>query len=455
MSYFDENEQNDQQSEFNGAVDRPADTAEGGSVEYTPTNNYAPQRGPYPFAGAGTWEDLERARATQRRRNGILAAILAFVLLAVTLLGGMAIGRLMGDVPGDLGGGNGDGNSSLATPTLDRGDISLDINDRESNYSELGTIPGVVRDVKDTVVEIRTETTVNSVYYGEYVESGAGSGVIIAENGLVLTCNHVIEGAGTITVVLTDGSSYIAEVYGTDSWSDLALLKISATDLPYATLATAMEGKGPYSYMAVGESVIAIGNPLGELGGSVTAGIISALGRDVTVEGIPMTLMQIDASVNPGNSGGGLFNLYGELIGIVNAKSSGEQIEGIGFAIPSSDAIAITAQLYKQGYVSGRPFLGLYFSSDMQITAYDYNDELSGENKIQSGDYLYSADGIVLDSLSDLRTILAGKSVGDKIEIQVMRYVQSGRGYVQKLIDFELTVHEYVPTAGASESTAG
>ena len=494
MSYFDENEhpETDARSvpeepieenaspEAEAAVgaseEETADTAqekgseagaepESGSVSYGPSDRYTPHVGGYyqapSYRATYAAYEAEKQEGMRRMRRGVLAGVLAIALLCVTLFGGVLIGRMSsGGSFGTLGGGSltggaGNSNASGNKPTVDRGSLTLNVVERESGLPA-GSIPAVVAAVKDSVVEIRTETTVNSPYYGEYVESGAGSGVIISEDGLILTCAHVIEGGDTVHVVLTDGSTYIAEVYGTDSWSDLALLHIEATDLPYARLAVAPEGnEDAYSYMAVGEGVVAIGNPLGELGGSVTAGIISALGRSVTVEGVPMTLMQIDASVNPGNSGGGLFNMDGDLIGIVNAKSTGESIEGIGFAIPSSDALGIVSQLYRQGYVSGRPYLGLYMSGSLQIQSYEYNDELPEGNRIQSGDVLYSADGKVLSSSAELRTVLAGKQVGDTVDIKIVRYVQSGRGYVQTLLDFTLTVHEYVPDLGNSEEAAG
>jgi len=482
MSYFDENEI--PQANGEDAESREADNAtasstpaaenvsaeeavpqeeqeQGGSIEYEPSSHYTPRTGSY-YGGTSfrtTYEEeVARENRSRRVRNGFLAGVLAFALLVAALFGGVMIGQITSGNPArpgtsgtDAGNGNITGNN---TPLINRGDLTLNVVEREAPLTD-GTIPSVVEAVRDAVVEIRTETTVNSPYYGEYVESGAGSGVIISSDGLILTCNHVIEGGETIHVILTDGSTYVAEVYGTDSWSDLALLHIDTTGLPYAEMAVASEeSEDAYAYMNVGEQVIAIGNPLGELGGSVTAGIISALGRSVTVEGVPMTLMQIDASVNPGNSGGGLFNMDGNLIGIVNAKSTGESIEGIGFAIPSSDALGIVSQLYKQGYVSGRPYLGIYVSNGLQIQSYEYNDELTGDYKIQSGDILYSADGVVLDAFSDLKTVLANKKVGDTVEVQVVRYVQSGRGYVQTLIKFTLTVHEYVPQT-TSENTAG
>lgn len=475
MSFFDENEMKsngeptdtegsrshtDNPTEENaeasaashGSATEPSAAAErGASVAYEPDTHYAPHTGSY-YGGAfrdAYEEEKKREERSRRLRTGFLASVLVFALLVTAVFGGVVIGK-MTDIPLPAGNTSGQGTGGNAhRPPIDRGELVVNVIEREAQLTD-GTVPAVVAAVKDSVVEIRTETTVNSPYYGEYVESGAGSGVIISSDGLILTCHHVIEGSETVHVILTDGSTYVAEVYGEDSWSDLALIKIDVTGLPYAELAVPTgDSENAYSYMAVGEQVVAIGNPLGKLGGSVTTGIISALGRSITVEGMPMTLMQIDASVNPGNSGGGLFNMDGNLIGIVNAKSSGDSIEGIGFAIPSVDAFNIAKQLKRQGYVSGRPYLGIYMSSSMQIRSYEFNDELTGEYQLQAGDVLYSVDGTVLEKASQLKTILARKRVGDKVKIQVVRVVQSGRGYAQqRLIEFELTVHEYIPTEG-------
>ena len=387
----------------------------------------------------------------------VVSAALALVLLVTSFFGGLALAELM--LPGlpsqgqqgggtqNSPGGNGGGSG------IDRGDVILNVVESVAGLTQTGSVPAVVEAVEKSVVEIRTETAVNDPFNGNYVKSGAGSGVIISPDGLVLTCHHVIEGAETVTVTTTDGTDYVAKVLGTDSWSDLALLKIEGSDFTFATLAKAPEGEGVYAYMKVGETAIAIGNPLGELGGSVSVGVISALGREVTVDGMPMTLLQIDASVNPGNSGGGLFNLRGELIGIVNAKSTGDAVEGIGFAIPSTYALDIVAELYKQGYVSGRPYLGMYFQSTsygLQIVSYEFSSELPEGQSVEKGDYLQSMDGEQISSMSDIRTILATKKPGDTIVMKVSRLV-GAFGYQSRYETVELTlkVHEYIPNVEA------
>lgn len=210
-----------------------------------------------------------------------------------------------------------------------KNDGSININEQIGSTGYMGdlTVAQVVDLVADTVVEITTTNVVTDIFYGQYVTSGAGSGVIITENGYIITNYHVIDGARSVTVRLTDGSEFDADIVGGDQSTDVAVLKINATGLNAAVL-------GSSRSLVVGQEVVAIGNPLGSLGGTVTDGIISALDRSVVVDGHRMTLMQTNAAINPGNSGGGLFNRAGELIGIVNAKQSNTGIEGLGFAIP-------------------------------------------------------------------------------------------------------------------------
>ena len=160
----------------------------------------------------------------------------------------------------------------------------------------------IVDQTAPSVVEVFTETKKVSNWFQEYVMEGAGSGVILSEDGYIVTNHHVIDGASTIKVRTNNGQTYEAALKGTDSKTDLAVLKIEATDLLPAKLADS-------SAVRVGDFVIAIGNPLGELGGTVTDGIISAKDREITIDGQTMTLLQTSAAVNPGNSGGGLFDL--------------------------------------------------------------------------------------------------------------------------------------------------
>ena len=288
--------------------------------------------------------------------------------------------------------------------------------------------------VSPSVVVITTEQVVYSQWswYGQsQVESGAGSGVVISSDGYILTCAHVVSGASNITVTIGD-TDYPATVVGEDDTSDVAVLKIDATDLTPATV-------GNSDSLAVGESVLAVGNPLGELGGTVTSGIVSALNRSVTIQGTSstntMSLIQMDASVSPGNSGGGLFNMNGELVGIVNAKSSDSDAEGLGFAIPVNDAVKVAQELLENGYVTGRPYLGIsyYAVTDAQtaaqlgVNAYGvYIVEVvkggpADKAGLQAGDRIVSVDGSEVATQSDLGTLMQNHKAGDAIEITVAR----------------------------------
>ena len=288
--------------------------------------------------------------------------------------------------------------------------------------------------VSPSVVVITTEQVVYSQWswYGQnQVESGAGSGVVISSDGYILTCAHVVSGASNITVTIGD-TDYPATVVGEDDTSDVAVLKIDATDLTPATV-------GNSDSLAVGESVLAVGNPLGELGGTVTSGIVSALNRSVSIQGSSsvntMSLIQMDASVSPGNSGGGLFNMNGELVGIVNAKSSDSDAEGLGFAIPVNDAVKVAQELLENGYVTGRPYLGIsyYAVTDAQtaaqlgVNAYGvYIVEVvkggpADKAGLQAGDRIVSVDGSEVATQSDLGTLMQNHKAGDAIQITVAR----------------------------------
>ena len=295
------------------------------------------------------------------------------------------------------------------------------------------TIKSVVDQCANSVVEIQTESVTNgSNPFQQYVSSGAGSGVILTQDGYIVTNHHVIEDANSITVRTRSGDEYNASLVGSDEQSDLAVLKIDATGLTPAVL-------GDSTTLEVGDLAIAIGNPLGELGGSVTSGIISALDREMTIDGQTMTLLQTDAAVNPGNSGGGLFNANGDLIGIVNAKSSGENVEGIGFAIPISTATDIIDELIANCEVTSRPTLGVsLYNVEDEMTASQLGVDSTGVYIVQivdggaadnaglrSGDRIVSVDGSEVSSASDVRAALNKHKIGESISITVERNGQT------------------------------
>ena len=298
------------------------------------------------------------------------------------------------------------------------------------------TVQEVTNKTKDSVVEIKTESVSADAWMQQYVTEGAGSGVIMTADGYIMTNNHVIDGASKITVTTSDDKEYEAKLVGTDSITDIAVLKISAKNLTPATY-------GNSDQLAVGDMAVAIGNPLGELGGTVSAGIISALDRELAIDGKTMTLLQTDASINPGNSGGGLFNGDGQLIGIVVAKSSGSNVEGLGFAIPINKAADVAQQLMDKGYVSDQPSTGMSYAESSQgngaaqffgnsqdsqsqsSSAAVYIQEVTGTNAkkagFQSGDLVYAVDGTRITSFNTLSSIVTSHKVGDKLTYTIVR----------------------------------
>ncbi len=260
-------------------------------------------------------------------------------------------------------------------------------------------------------------------------QSGSGSGVVLTADGYIATCAHVVEGAKSITVTLNDDVSYPAAIVGTDARSDLAIIRIDATGLVPATL-------GDSDMLTVGEDVIAIGNPLGELRGTATSGIVSAVRRSVVVEGSTMELVQTDAAISPGNSGGGLFNSSGRLIGIVNAKVSSNSAEGLGFAIPVNSVVNEINDLLHYGYVTGRAYLGVYTQNVTLSNGYGYYayggtrcveitdvvpDSAADAAGLRAGDLILSVDGKTVSSNDDLSDAVASYNAGETAVLVVRR----------------------------------
>lgn len=308
------------------------------------------------------------------------------------------------------------------------------------------TTSDIVKKTANSVVEIATEGIKTGTFARQYVTKGAGSGVIISEDGYIVTNHHVIDGASKITVTLRDGSTtYEAKLIGSDEDNDIALLKIEATGLSPATF-------GNSSNLVVGDYVVAIGNPLGTLGGTVTDGIISALAREVTIENKNLTLLQTNAQISPGNSGGGLFNAKGELVGIVNAKDSATEVEGIAFAIPVNKVVDIIRDLKDYGYVTGKIDTGMRF---VDISSYDtafyYNVNALGVYVLsvdqgskaeaagfKSGDMITEVNGTSVSTEAEIEKALEGKKVGETVTFTVLRNNR------QMNLTLELT--EYVPS---------
>ena len=292
------------------------------------------------------------------------------------------------------------------------------------------SVQEIVAKNADCVVEITTESVDTDFWMQQYITQGAGSGVIIKSNGYIITNNHVIERANSIEVKLHNGKTYSASLVATDAQNDVALIKIKAKDLTTATY-------GDSSKLSVGDLAVAIGNPLGQLGGTATCGIISALDRELTLDGQRMTLLQTDASINPGNSGGGLFDQYGNLVGLVVAKSSGSDVEGLGFAIPSNTVKEVVDQLMGNGSFKGKAVIGVtvnYLDAEAaMMNGYQYSgvyiyDVVSKNAKkagLKAGDYIYYIDNKRIETNTDLEAFLLNKKPGDIVKITVIRNNQT------------------------------
>ena len=363
-----------------------------------------------------------------------LSTILLSALLALLLgLGGGFIGAKLG------------GNGTTVIQNEDGSKVVFQEIERTTDNGSQASyaVEDVAAAVADSVVEITTEVVTTNSFLGQYISQGAGSGVVFTTDGYIVTNHHVIDGASKINVTLRNGTSYSAIVKGDDAKTDLALLKIEATGLTPAVLIADSD------QLKVGQTAIAIGNPLGQLGGSVTSGIVSALGREIEVGGETMTLLQTSAAINPGNSGGGLFDDKGNLIGIVNAKSSGSDIEGLGFAIPANTVKKTIGDLMEYGYVKGRANLGLTYVTINSLAAawlYGYDDygvfisnvDMQSDAYaagLQTGDMIVSINGAQIDSEEDIQAQTKNLKVGDTVNIVIRR-----RGKDYKV---DITLTEY------------
>ena len=275
-------------------------------------------------------------------------------------------------------------------------------------------------------------SAVSTNIFGQRVESASsGSGFVITQDGYIVTNHHVISGASSVTVTMYDGTEYPATVVGSDSDYDVAVLKIDATGLQPVTLGSSKD-------VNVGDTVLAIGNPLGELTFSMSQGIVSCCDRAINVNGTPFNMIQVDASINPGNSGGPLMNLYGEVVGIVSAKYSSYSdttVEGLGFAIPIGDVQAIITDIMENGQITNKPSFGITAGTMTQQMAAQYQiDQTSGAfvysvNKggagekagLKMGDVITKVDSTDITSMEDLTAAKKGRKAGDTMTVTYYR----------------------------------
>jgi serine protease Do len=281
------------------------------------------------------------------------------------------------------------------------------------------------------VVGITTEVTSQNIFGQTVTGAVSGSGFIISADGYIATNYHVISTAVSqdldVTVMMIDGTTYTAQIIGGDEDNDVAVLKIDATGLNAVTL-------GDSNNMAVGETVYAVGNPLGELTYTMTSGIVSALDREISTDSsTSINMFQLDAAVNSGNSGGPVYNSDGEVIGIVTAKYSETGVEGLNFAIPINDAVAIIKDLLENGYVTGKPYMGITAVTVSSSVAQYYNmvegayvyavdsTACAAKAGLQKGDIVTAMDGNEITSSSDLVSLVKQYKAGDTVTLDVYR----------------------------------
>ena len=305
----------------------------------------------------------------------------------------------------------------------------------------------------NSVVSINVSSTTN--YFGQQVETAAsGTGFFITEDGYILTNHHVVSGASSVSVTLYNGESYDAKVIGSDEDYDIAVIKIDVTGATPVVL-------GDSSKLAIGESVAAVGNPLGELTFSMSEGIVSCVNRAINVDGTPFNMIQVDCSINPGNSGGPLFNSYGEVVGIVSAKYSSYSnttVEGIGFAIPINDVVSLVKDIMTNGYVTTKAYMGITPQNMTAQMAQQYRydvtegvfvcsvdpDSAAAKAGLKLGDVITKMDDKDITSYEDLVAAKKSYSAGDTVTLTVYRE--------GKTIEVELTFDAVPESAEASNS---
>ncbi len=348
--------------------------------------------------------------------KGALIACMILTMILSSLLGAFISGAYFAK-------NSSDGRLSRQDSELSQ----LDLGD--ATGSEL-TVAQIVDKNEDAVVEILMSGTAQNMWGQMQLVQGAGSGVIMTEDGYIATNTHVIQGANKVEVTLHNGESYPARIIGSDPANDIAVIKIDATGLTTATV-------GDSSTVDVGDLAVAIGNPLGQLGGTATTGIISALDRTLDVEGTTLTLMQTDAAINGGNSGGGLFNNKGELIGIVESKASAVGVEGLAFALPINNVSPIINDFIKNGgnvqAAEATPAVGVVISDVSEENAQYYGLEsagvyiaqVTGENAMkagfQQGDRIVSFNGTQINNSNEFITLVRKCKVGDTVTVIVSR----------------------------------
>ena len=382
--------------------------------------NTAPQPAPAPEHQNGPQQPVQEMKRVKKNRIGLKITALA---LCCALLGGAVGGGVAWAV--------GHGTSSTSINVSDRtvSQVAVQTVDGKTEMSDAEVYAANV----NSVVSINVTGTSGYNFFGQPVQSASsGSGFVLTEDGYIVTNYHVVKDAHTVKVTMYDGTEYDARYVGGDEDYDIAVIKVDASGLPAVTL-------GDSSKLNVGDRVLAIGNPLGELTFSMSGGMVSSVNRAINVDGTPFNMIQTDTSINPGNSGGPLLNSYGEVVGIVSAKysstSSQETVEGLGFAIPINDVISMVKDIMTNGYITNKPYLGVtpgtmnaqlaaQFRYDIDKGVFVYSvEEGSAADKagLQMGDVITKVDDTEVDSVEELNAAKKQYSAGDTATLTVYR----------------------------------
>ncbi len=353
------------------------------------------------------------------KKSNRTAVKIAAMALCCALLGGVVGGGAVWAMSGSEGSSINLSNRTATQVSIKEVDGKTEMTDAEIYAANV-----------NSVVSINCSATTN--VFGQQVQTASsGSGFVLTSDGYIVTNYHVIDGASSIQVTMYNGDEYTAALVGGDEDYDIAVLKVKAADLQAVTL-------GDSDTMNVGDHVLAIGNPLGELTFSMSGGMVSCVNRAINVDGTPFNMIQTDASINPGNSGGPLFNSYGEVVGIVSAKYSSyshESVEGLGFAIPINDVSAMIQDIMTNGYVTNKAYLGIFGGSMTEQMAAQYRyditegvfiysvEEGSAAEKagLQMGDVITKVDDHEITTMEDLTAMKKQYSAGDAVTLTVYR----------------------------------
>lgn len=406
-----------------------------------PQDDYRPAPSSYDTGYYEMNEPPKKRKGGFRNKKGIKIA--AIVLAGILLSGACGYGGAM------LAKNVGSGHSTILES--DRPATSVAI--KKVDGQTLMTPAEVYAATVNSVVSINCSASSTNIF-GQQVESASsGSGFVITADGYIVTNQHVVSGASSITVTLYNGESYPATLIGGDSDYDVAVVKINANSLSPVTMGNSAD-------VNVGDSVLAIGNPLGELTFSMSQGIVSCCDRAINVDGTPFNMIQVDASINPGNSGGALLNLYGEVVGIVSAKYSSysnTMVEGLGFAIPISDVQAIISDIMENGQVTGKAYMAItagtmtkemaaQYQIDINegVFVYSVNEGGAGDKAgLKLGDVITKVDDQAVATMEDLSAAKKGHKAGDTVTLTVFRDGE--------YITTELTFEEQPETTGTEQ----